>query len=80
MPLLEHYRTCVLAGLQEGVPKREFQKKFKRFSTNQRKTALNLGEEFIRLYKDADPEGPENTRKVNANLMGQTAPGIRRKS
>ena len=43
------------------------------------KTSLNLVEEFIRLYKDADPEGPENTRKENANFMGQSAPDIRRK-
>ena len=26
MPLLEHYCKCILAGLQKGVPKQEFEK------------------------------------------------------
>lgn len=44
------------------------------------KASLNLVEEFIRLYKDANPEGPEITRnEEKGKLEGATCPRYQEK-
>ena len=75
MPYLEHYRKCVLVGLQKGVPRHK--------SLNKNLIRIHQFLERIyqayRCYMDTHPEAPENIRMVDMTFFGQSAPDIRRK-
>ena len=83
LPLLEHYKRCLLEGLKKGVPKQ------KSLSTEQavlQKPTEDTSDFLERTYEayrkytgQLDQQAPENIRRANMPFLCQSAPDIRTK-
>ena len=81
LPLLEHYKRCLLEGLKKGVPKQ------KSLSTEQavlQKPTEDTSDFLERTYEayrkytgQLDQQAPENIRRANMPFLCQSAPDIR---
>lgn len=79
---LEHYRSCILSGLKNGVPKQRSLNKVLQVRQKPDEDPFEYRERIFKAYRqyvDIDPEAPENVHMVNETFIRQAAPDIYRK-
>ncbi|XP_040475449.1 uncharacterized protein LOC121099896 [Ursus maritimus] len=79
---LEHYRSCILKGLKNGVPKQRSLNKILQVRQKPDEDPSDYLERMCKAYRqyaDIDPEAPENLHMVNDTFIRQAAPDIQKK-
>lgn len=79
---LEHYQSCILKGLKNGVPKQRSLNKILQVRQKPDEDPFDYLERMFKAYRqyaDIDPEAPENLQMVNETFIRQAAPDIYKK-
>lgn len=79
---LEHYRSCILKGLKNGVPKQRSLNKIRQVRQKPDEDPFDYLERMFKAYRQyagIDPEAPENIQMVNDTFIRQAAPDIQKK-
>lgn len=76
---LDHYKDCLMIGLQKGANNFKRVQNVRQGQEEGPYPFLERLHEAFRKYTDIDPEHPNNMGLVNLTFISQSAPDIRRK-